>query len=103
LEKVIVNWSIPSLNMLKEIYDFISETSLKNAANYIDGIYDFVKKLEKNPERCAFCKYQKLNKKGFRCCNVKSHVVIYQIDSEFEITILAIIHQKRSPKVFEEL
>ena len=103
MEKVEINWTIPALQMLHKIYDYISLNSVKNAANYINDIYEFVSKLEKHPEFCSFCKYTKLKIKEFRCCNFKSHVIIYENISKSELNILAVIHQKRSPNFFNKI
>ena len=86
--------------MLAQLYEYLSERSGKSADKYIDDIYRTTKKLEKHPESCAPCRNRKLGKKGYRCCNVKQHIIIYEFKSN-EVNVLAIIHSKRNPENIE--
>ncbi len=95
-EEVKINWSFSALEMLAEIHEYIGEKSEISADNYIDGIYNSVKKLKKHPESCAPCRNSKLQEAGYRCCKFKSHIIIYHFEHN-EINILAIIHAKRNP------
>ena len=95
-EKIKVTWSFSALEMLAEVHEYISEKSEKSADNYIDGIYESTKKLEKHPESCAPCRNQKLREEGYRCCLYKNHVIVYEFLND-EISILAVIHSRRNP------
>lgn len=95
-EKIKVTWSFSALEMLAEIHEYISERSEHSADNYIDGIYESTKKIERHPESCAPCKNPKLREGGYRCCLYKNHIIVYEYINE-EIEILAVIHSKRNP------
>ena len=51
--------------MLAEVHEYISERSDQAADEYIDGIYDSTKKLERHPESCVPCRNQKLREEGY--------------------------------------
>lgn len=54
----------------------------------------------KHPESCAPCKNPKLKVAGYRCCNFKNYVIIYEFENDV-VNILAIIHSKRNPNDVE--
>jgi plasmid stabilization system protein ParE len=87
--------------MLAEIHDYISEQSGELSADkYINGLVEYTEKLENHPESCAPCRNSKLRELGFRCCNYKKHIIIYDfIDGS--VHIHAIIHSKRNPNNIE--
>lgn len=88
--------------MLAELHEYISEESEKSADNYIDGIYQSIKKLEEHPESCAPCRNEKLKEEGYRCCKYKNHIIIYEFKNKV-VDILAIIHSKRNPSSLEDI
>lgn len=100
-EKTVVNWTFSALEMLAEIHDYISEQSGELSADkYINGLVEYTEKLENHPESCAPCRNSKLRELGFRCCNYKKHIIIYDfIDGS--VHIHAIIHSKRNPNNIE--
>ena len=97
-----INWSFSALEMLAELHEYISEESEKSADNYIDGIYQSIKKLEEHPESCAPCRNEKLKEEGYRCCKYKNHIIIYEFKNKV-VDILAIIHSKRNPSSLEDI
>lgn len=100
-EKTVVNWTFSALEMLAEIHDYITEQSGELSADkYINGLADYTDKLENHPESCAPCRNSRLKELGFRCCNYKKHIIIYDfIDGS--VNIHAIIHSKRNPDNIE--
>lgn len=101
--KTSVNWTFSALEMLAEIHDFLLEFSESSADKYVVDLVDYIaKKLEKHPESCPPCKNPKLKTAGFRCCNFKNHIIIYEI-AEKGINILAVMHAKRNPKDLDDL
>ena len=98
-----IKWSFRASLELVEIHEYLSENSSKPVAdNYINGILKTVDQLVINPERYAFCRSAKLQKAKIRCINhKKKHIVFYQIKDSIEI--LAVIHARRNPKLFDEI
>jgi len=96
-EKTIVNWTFSALEMLAEIHEYISEQSPASAEKYINSLIEATDKLEKHPESCAPCRNPRLKSAGYRCCNVKKHIIIYESANGI-VNILAIIHSKRNPE-----
>lgn len=89
--------------MLAEIHDYMMEFSESSAEKYVGDLVDYIgNKLEKHPESCPPCKNPKLKALGFRCCNFKNHIIIYQIFEE-QVNILAVIHTKRDPRDIGDL
>lgn len=70
-EKIKVTWSFSALEMLAEIHEYISERSEHSADNYIDGIYESTKKIERHPESCAPCKNPNLEKEVIDAACIK--------------------------------
>ncbi|MBK8493532.1 MAG: type II toxin-antitoxin system RelE/ParE family toxin [Saprospirales bacterium] len=101
--KALVNWTFSALEMLAEIHDYLGAISEPIADKYVGDLVGHVaKKLEKHPESCAPCRNPKLSVLGYRCCNFKNHIIIYEIENEV-VNILAVMHTKRNPKDLEDL
>ena len=90
------------MEMLAELYEYLSEHSEKSAVKYVDGLVEYTERLKKHPESCAPCKNPKLKQAGFRCCKYRNHVIIYEVN-ENSVNILAIIHGIRDPRDFEKV
>lgn len=99
-KKTAVNWTFSALEMLAEIHDYLSEQSENLADKYINGLIEQTEKLIKHPESCAPCRNPKLKAAGYRCCNFKNHILIYEFVTGV-VNILAIIHSKRNPSDIE--
>ena len=98
---VVPNWTFSALEMLAEIHDYISEQSGEFSADkYINGLVEYTERFEKHPESCAPCRNPKLKELGYRCCNFKKHIIIYEYIDNI-VNILAIIHSKRSSENIE--
>jgi plasmid stabilization system protein ParE len=83
--------------MLAELHDYLLDVSEVAADKYVNDLVDHVaKKLGKHPESCPPCRNPKLGTLGYRCCNFKNHIVIYETDGEI-VNVLAVIHAKRNP------
>jgi addiction module RelE/StbE family toxin len=95
-KKTTVNWTFSALEMLAEIHEYISERSHASAEKYINSLVEATDKLGQHPESCAPCRNPKLKSYGYRCCNVKNHIIIYEYIDE-TVNILAVIHSKRNP------
>ena len=96
-----IKWSFSASLELVEIHEYLTENSSKQSADkYIDGILKTVDKLVLNPERYSYCRSPKLQKAKIRCINYKKkHIIFYQIKGGIEI--LAVIHAKRNPELFD--
>ena len=100
-EKTVVNWTFSALEMLAEIHDYILEQSGELSADkYMNELVEYTEKLEKHPESCAPCRNSRLRELGFRCCNFKKHIIIYDFIGGV-VNIHAIIHSKRNPDNIE--
>ncbi|MCB9267306.1 MAG: type II toxin-antitoxin system RelE/ParE family toxin [Lewinellaceae bacterium] len=102
MEEKVVNWTFTAMEMLAELYEYLSEHSEKSAVKYVDGLVEYTERLKKHPESCAPCKNPKLKQAGFRCCQYRNHVIIYEVN-EKSVDILAVIHGKRGPRDFEKV
>ena len=84
--------------MLAEIHDYLMEFSEQAAEKYVDELVGHIaEKLSKHPESCAPCRNPQLASRGYRCCNFKNHIVIYEI-MDGVVNVLAVIHSKRNPQ-----
>lgn len=85
------------MEMIEEIYTYKAEYSKTSAHKYVEGILEKIQRLKNYPEACAPCRNPKLQKKGYRCCLYKEHIIIYALE-ENDINILAVIHSRRNPE-----
>ena len=77
-----MNWTFSALEMLAEIHDYLSEQSSEFSADkYISELVEYTEKLEKFPESCAPCRNARLKALGYRCCNFKKHIIIYEFEN----------------------
>lgn len=90
------------MEMLAELYEYLSEHSEVSAGQYVDGLVEYTDRLNKHPESCAPCRNPKLSEAGFRCCKYRNHIIIYEVN-EATVDILAVIHARRNPRDFEKV
>jgi len=99
-----VDWTANALVMVSDIYDYL-EGQVGNdiASNYIDSLLEYGNSLEEKSEHYSFCRHPKLQEKGYRCAQFrKTYLLIYKENAE-KVSILAVIHVKRSPEVLDNL
>jgi plasmid stabilization system protein ParE len=99
-----VNWTANALLMVSDIYDYLENVSGEDfASRYVDDLLEFGNTLNTKSERFPYCRNAILQAKGYRCTTFrKSYVLIYK-ENTTEVNILAVIHSKRSPEVFEAI
>lgn len=97
-----VNWTANALLMVSDIYDYLENVSGEDfASRYVDDVLEFGNSLNIKSEYFSYCRNAKLQAKGYRCATFrKSYVLIYK-ENAADVNILAVIHSKRSPEVFE--
>lgn len=97
-----VNWTANALLMVSDIYDYLESASGEDfASRYVDDLLEFGNHLNVKSEHYSYCRNAKLQAKGYRCATFRnSYVMIYKENSA-EVNILAVIHSKRNPEVFE--
>ncbi|MEM6700953.1 MAG: type II toxin-antitoxin system RelE/ParE family toxin [Bacteroidota bacterium] len=98
-----IKWSFRASLELVEIEEWLSDqVSEAYAEEYIEGILEKVEELADMPERYGFCRSKKLQEAKIRCINYqKKHIVFYLVKEDIEI--LAIIHARRHPSMFDEI
>lgn len=96
-----VEWTANALAMVADIYDYLEEQASDDiASDYIDDLLEFGNNLEEKSEHYSFCQHPILQEKGYRCAQFrKTYVVIYKYNG-FKVSILAVLHIKRSPDIF---
>lgn len=61
----------------------------------MNELVEYIEKFEKYFEFCVFCWNSKLRELGFRCCNFKKYIIIYEYISGV-VNIYVIIYVKRN-------
>jgi plasmid stabilization system protein ParE len=99
-----VNWTANALSMVSDIYDYLEDQAGSVvASDYIDDLLNFGNALDEKSEHYPFCRHSRLQEKGYRCAQFrKTYILIYR-ENNSEVNILAVIHAKRNPDVFEEV
>lgn len=99
-----VDWTANALAMVSDIYDYLEEKAGEDiASEYIDELLEYGNSLDEKSEHFSFCRHPKLQEKGYRCAQFrKTYVLIYKEDLS-RVSILAVIHVKRSPAAFGEI
>lgn len=59
MDEKLVNWTFPAMEMLAEIYEYLSEYSESAADKYIKELVEYTEHLQKHPEACAPCRNPK--------------------------------------------
>jgi plasmid stabilization system protein ParE len=97
-----VNWTANALLMVSDIYDYLENVSGEDfASHYVDDLLEFGNNLNTKSEHFPYCRNAKLQAKGYRCTTFrKSYVLIYKGNAT-QVNILAVIHSRRSPEIFE--
>lgn len=99
-----VEWTANALAMVTDIYDYLEDQAGDDiASDYIDTLLEYGNSLDEKSEHFSFCRHPKLQEKGYRCAQFrKTYVVIYKEDA-LKVSILAVIHVKRSPEIFGDI
>jgi plasmid stabilization system protein ParE len=96
-------WRKDAFQMLLEIGEYLSEFIGEDKANqFVDDIIEKTDTLLINPSRYPPCRFKLLQKNNFRCILFKKYVIVYREEND-EIRIYGVIHERRNPKVFDEL
>ena len=96
-----VNWTANALLMVSDIFDYLENVSGEAfASGYVDDLLEFGNRLSVKSEHFSYCRNAVLQAKKYRCATFRnSYILIYKED-EHEVNLLAVIHERRSPKVF---
>ena len=96
--------SLPALNDLDEITDFIAYVNEQplNAIKVGDAIFKAIDKIKQNPFVYKECETIPTKTKMYRQAVCLSWLIIYKITGS-KILILGIIHGARSPKAIKKL
>jgi plasmid stabilization system protein ParE len=99
-----VNWTADALAMVADINDYLENVSgVGFASDYIDELLAFGSNLSKKSEHNSYCRNPKLQEKKYRCAIFKKTYILIYKENETDVAILAVIHQKRNPTVFEQI
>jgi len=91
-----VVWTNRSKKNLKQVFDYISKDSPKNADRVVDGISNAVYKAVKNPEVYAPDKYKINNDGSYRAFEKHRYRVAYRFTKNI-IRVLRIRHTSLEP------
>jgi addiction module RelE/StbE family toxin len=86
-------WTELSIEDLKEIFDFISEDSLRYATITVNKIYNRAQVISDNPYIGRIV--PEFNEKKLREIISDSYRIIYSIKSEVQVDILRVFHSAR--------
>jgi plasmid stabilization system protein ParE len=99
-----VNWTADALSMVADINDYLENVSGEDfASDYIDDLLDFGSNLSKKSEHNSYCRNSKLQEKKYRCVLFKKTYILIYKENDTDVVILAVIHQKRNPIIFEQI
>ncbi|MCB0533296.1 MAG: type II toxin-antitoxin system RelE/ParE family toxin [Lewinellaceae bacterium] len=99
-----VNWTANALTLLADLYEFIeSQSGDEFASNYVDDLLAFGNGLSTKSLHFSYCRNTKLQAKGYRCAVFRHTYILIYNQSETEVFILAVIHVKRGPDIFEQV
>ncbi|MCK9414202.1 MAG: type II toxin-antitoxin system RelE/ParE family toxin [Prolixibacteraceae bacterium] len=91
-----ITWTEVSLDDLKEIFDYISEDSIRYANITVNKIYQGTQVISVNPHSGRIVPV--LNKTSVRELIIGNYRVIYRIKSGVQIDILRVYHSARHLK-----
>ena len=99
-----VNWTANALAMVANIFDYFENQSGEHFASaYIDDLLTFGNDLSSKSLHFSYCRNEKLQAKRYRCAVFrKSYVLIYN-ENISDVFILAVLHVKRGPEIFEQI
>ena len=86
-------WTEASINDLKEIFEYISEDSVRYAGLTVNKIYLGAQVIAANPYTGRIVPV--FNKKLIRELVVGNYRIIYRIKSDFQVDILRVYHSAR--------
>jgi toxin ParE1/3/4 len=89
-------WTELSIVDLKEIFDFISEDSIRYATITVNKIYQRSQVISNNPYIGR--KVPEFNEKLLRELILDNYRIIYRIKDDFQVDILRVFHTARSLK-----
>jgi plasmid stabilization system protein ParE len=100
----LVNWTANALSMVADIYDYLENISGEIfSSDYLDQLLAFGNELNVKSEHYSYCRNTKLQEKFYRCALFKKTYILIYNENESVVNILAIIHTKRNPTVFEQV
>ncbi|MEK7719587.1 MAG: type II toxin-antitoxin system RelE/ParE family toxin [Bacteroidota bacterium] len=91
-----ITWTEVSLDDLKEIFDYISEDSIRYANLTVDKIYQGVQLISVNPYTGRIVPV--FNKNLIRELLIGNYRIIYRIKSDVQVDILRVYHSARHLK-----
>ena len=89
-------WTDVSVEDLKEIFDYISEDSIRYASLTVSRIYHRALLITINPNTGQIVPI--FNNKNIRQILIGNYRIIYRIVNEFRVDILRVYHSARSLK-----
>jgi plasmid stabilization system protein ParE len=96
-----VNWTANALANIYDIQEYLESQAGKFVASeYVDVLLEFGNSLDVKSEYHSYCRHPKLQAQGYRCATFKKTYVLIYKESKQDVSILAVIHVKRSPDIF---
>nr|VFJ91967.1 MAG: Plasmid stabilization system protein ParE [Candidatus Kentron sp. LFY] len=92
-----VIWSLPARNDLKAIHDYIAKDSPFYAKKTVQDIREKTDALDELP--CKGRKVPELNEDAVRELGLYSYRILYEIESDDLIEVLAVIHKRQYVEV----
>jgi plasmid stabilization system protein ParE len=96
-KKCEVVWTKRSLQQMKQLYDYISNDSPKNASKVLDDIATAINKATTNPEVYPADKYKTDNDGSYRAFEKHRYRVSYRFTKNI-IRVLRVRHTGMEPK-----
>lgn len=94
-----VIWPARAQKQLAKAYEYISESSYKNAERVREAILTSTRKLANHPEKHALDKYRMNNDGSFRAYELYHYRIAYRI-TEKHIIIVRVRHTKMEPRPY---
>nr|VFK77878.1 MAG: Plasmid stabilization system protein ParE [Candidatus Kentron sp. SD] len=92
-----VIWSLPARNDLKAIHDYIAKDSSFYAKKTVQDIWERTDARDELPRKRR--RAPELNEDTARELRLYSHRILYEIESDGLIEVLAVIHKRRHVEV----
>ena len=81
---------------IRESFNYIHERAPLNAARWLQGLYQHIDTLERNPERCTFARERAYLEDDIRQLVFKSHRIVFRVDRvQRTVYVLHVRHAKR--------
>ena len=96
-------WRKDAFQMLLEIGEYLSDFIGEEKANqFVDDIIKKTDSILPNPSFYPPCRFKLLQENNFRCIRHKKYIIVYREEKD-EIRVYGVIHERRNPKLFEDL